>query len=139
MNTLGQYQKESIQKEIDRIQDSEPGLTFTDAWKRLRKKRPDLFAYTRPSTPASYQPSPQHARAEKISRAQRLIKAALTELQKEEGLSFTEAWNTLKEHRPELFESLVEAADPGAPDYIMLRAEDADLLEREVAAGLWKD
>jgi hypothetical protein len=77
-----------------------------------------------------------------------VIHAELGVLQQEENLTFQDAWNTLKRQRPELFRALGQAANSNAklvkcvdysPDYIMLRAEDADRLEREVAAGLWED
>jgi hypothetical protein len=123
MNSFKVQRSKALQQQIAQLREAEPGLTFTAAWKRLRQKRPDLFAdYTRPSTPAPYQPSPKLARAEKISRAQLVIRAALTELQAEEGLSFTEAWNMLKEERPELFACLSQAAVPSSA--ILIRAAD---------------
>jgi hypothetical protein len=141
--------KTAIQHEIARMQEAEPDLTFQSAWDRLRKQKPQLFSHPPARITTDYEPSPEQARAAKISRAQRVIHAACEKLQ-EEGLTFQAAWDTVKRQRPELFAALIQAADPLAtarvvkavnysPDYIMLRAEDADQLERKVAAGLWKD
>ena len=148
MNSFNAHKQKALQREIAKMQEAEPGLTFTAAWRRLRQQKPHLFAQL--PTTASYEPSPEQKKAGKIWRAQRVIHAELGVLQQEENLTFQAAWDTVKRQRPELFAALIQAADPLAtarvvkavnysPDYIMLRAEDADRLEREVAAGLWED
>jgi hypothetical protein len=150
MNAIEQHQQKALQDAIAEMQEAEPNLSFTAAWSKLRKEKPHLFAEL--PTAASYQPSPEQAKAGKIWRAQRVIHAELVSLQQEENLTFQDAWNRLKRRRPDLFRALGVAAganvrlvkcdddspgDDDSPDYIMIRAEDADELEAEVAAGLW--
>jgi hypothetical protein len=111
MNAFDTQKQSSIRRQIADMQEAEPGLTFTAAWKRLRSRRPDLFDYARPTASSEeYEPSPEQARAGKISRAQRVIHAQTHVLQQEDGLTFQVAWNTLKRTRPELFAALGQAA-----------------------------
>jgi hypothetical protein len=144
MNSFNAHKQKALQREIAKMQEAEPGLTFTAAWRRLRQQKPHLFAQL--PTTASYEPSPEQKKAGKIWRAQRVIHAELGVLQQEENLTFQAAWDTLKRKKPELFRALGQAANSNAKlikcvessdDYIMLRADDADELEGEVAAGLW--
>jgi hypothetical protein len=148
MNSFKVQRSKALQQQIAQLQEAEPGLTFKAAWDRLRRQKPHLFDLPSATTTASYEPSPEQAKAGKIWRAQRVIHAETHALQQEENLTFVDAWNRLKRKRPELFAWLDRAANPNiklvkcdddSPDYIMIRAEDADLLEREVAAGLWAD
>jgi hypothetical protein len=144
---LIQIQSQAIQQEIARMQQAEPGLSFLAAWRRLRQEKPWMFGPefgTRSMSASNDKQGPQGT--PQLRKAQAVIHAAAQVLQREEGLSFQEAWERLKKKHPELFERLARAGDRGPVkvvqatgdwSYIMLRAEDADELRQQVAAGWW--
>jgi hypothetical protein len=123
MNAFDTHKQEAIRRRIADMQEDEPGLTFTAAWKRLRQKRPELFDYARPTADASYEPSPDQTKAGKIWRDQRVIHAELGVLQQEENLTFQDAWNRLKRKRPELFSLLDRAASANVK---LVKCDDHD-------------
>lgn len=133
------------------MQQHEPGLSFAAAWRRLKETKPWLFPpeFGARSLSASNDTTGPQGNPQ-IRKIQASIHAAAAALQRECGLSFEEAWKAIKARRPELFERLMREAEGGLEvqspkriwavndaSYIMLRAEDADELERQVASGLW--
>jgi hypothetical protein len=63
MNSFNAQKQKALQQEIAKIQESDPGLTFTAAWSKLRQQKPHLFAEL--PTTASYEPTPEQTKARK--------------------------------------------------------------------------
>jgi hypothetical protein len=147
-------QQQAIRQEIAGMMQHEPGLSFAAAWRRLKETKPWLFppefgarSMSSSNDATGPQGNPQ------IRKAQAVIHAAVGELQRSDGLTFQEAWRAVKQKRPELFSRLLrEASGESTPlkkiygvaehdsperDYIEIRAEDSDELERQVASGMW--
>jgi hypothetical protein len=137
-------QQDAIRKEIAEIQEDNPDLSFTAAWERLKRQKPHLFG--------SAQPQGQTAN-NALARAQmgRELKRTVDGLcQSYPGMDTSTLFSLARQQNPALFvkaariengegldgRKLVRAANYER-DYIMLRAEDADELERQVASGLW--
>jgi len=139
-----------ILQEITEMQAEDPDLSFADAWNRLRRQRPALFALS--GTPSDG--------AHALARAQvgRELKDAVDDLRSfYPGMNTSQLFSLARQQNPALFVKaariengetpkarLVRGVNdywwtrrPSREDYIMIRAEDADELERQVAAGWW--
>jgi hypothetical protein len=140
MTDFTRHTQDSIQKEIAGMQEDDPNLSFTAAWRRLKQQKPHLFATVAPSTDSLAQ-----ARA----LVGRNIKETIDDLRSfYPGMDTSQLFSLARQQNPALFlqaarlengevpkQRLVQAVN--CRPYIMLRAEDAEELEREVAAGWW--
>jgi hypothetical protein len=139
MSDFMRHSQTAIQQEIAGMQEENPDLTFTAAWRRLKQQKPHLFNTAAPSTDSLAQ-----ARA----LVGRQIKDTVDDLRSSyPGMDTSGLFALARQQNPTLFlqaariengevsgHRLVQAVN----DYIMLRAEDADELERQVAAGRWE-
>jgi len=108
--------QEAIKNEIAKMQAADPHLSFQLAWNRLQKANPSLFNFKQ--APVSSRPY-----------AQGLPGVQQPTLSIAKAATVHAALVRSNERR--------HAAAIGEGNYIELRAEDVDEMEREIAAGLW--
>jgi hypothetical protein len=149
MTRTATQKQQAIKAHIDQMRESEPGLSFKSAWRRVRNRQPELFDSDRPSTVTE-----SHARNALRASVQRALQKKVEALRKEmPDADIKTIFAHLRAREPALMVQAAEAE--GLPsrqspiritphpvndddgDYIMLFAEDADQLQAQCDAGLW--
>jgi hypothetical protein len=145
---ISRHKANSLRQEIAGMQEENPALTFADAWNRLRRQKPHLFTAAAPTTDGLAQ-----ARAQ----VGQQIKDQIDNLREYyPGMNTSGLFALARQQNPTLFVRAARIENGEEParsvqavndywwtgrsasgDYIMLRAADADELERQIAAGMW--